>query len=252
MDQPTPDRADSAPDGFNLAQAGRLPADQTDNAFSLTQKLAAEALGTFFLLAAVVGSGIMGARLADGNTAIALLANTVSTGAILVVLIAMLGAVSGAHFNPAVTLHFWRQGDIGARRSLAYITTQILFGVLGVIAAHFMFAEPAVSAYPLPRSGWGQWSGEFIATFGLVATIIGTLRFRPDMVAVTVGLYITAAYWFTSSTSFANPAVTVARSFTHTFAGIRTADVPGFILAQLAGAMAASVIVTWLVGTKKA
>ena len=212
-----------------------------------TRRLVAEALGTGFLLATVVGSGIMGERLADGNVALALLANTIPTGAILVVLILMFGPVSGAHFNPAVTLSFFLQREIGAREALAYALAQIAGGILGTWCALFMFDEPLLMLSATARSGPGQWLGEIVATFGLVAAIIACVRLRPTVVAPAVGLYITAAYWFTSSTSFANPAVTIARSLSDTFAGIRPADAPAFVAAQCVGAVLATWLIGWLV-----
>ncbi len=214
--------------------------------FSFARKLAAEALGTAFLLATVVGSGIMAENLAGGNVALALLGNTVATGAILAVLILVFGAVSGAHFNPAVTLSFLIRREIGARDAALYVLVQIAAGLVGVLIAHLMFAEPAFAASVKARTGIPQWAGEFVATFGLVATILGTVRFRPDATPYAVGLFITAGYWFTSSTSFANPAVTIARSLTDTFSGIMPAHAPGFILAQLAGAAAATLVFGWL------
>lgn len=220
--------------------------------YSFSQKLVAEALGTAFLLATVVGSGIMAETLAGGNVAIALLGNTIATGAILVVLILMFGSISGAHFNPAVTLSFLIRRNISARDAAAYVIVQIAAGVAGVVIAHLMFAEPALAASIKPRTGFPQWLGEFVATFGLVATILGTLKFRPEAVPYAVGLFITAGYWFTSSTSFANPAVTIARSLTNSFSGILPAHAPGFILAQLVGAVAATLLFGWLLHAKKA
>ena len=214
--------------------------------FSFARKLAAEALGTAFLLATVVGSGIMAETLAGGNVALALLGNTIATGAILAVLILVFGPVSGAHFNPAVTLAFLIRREIGARDAAIYVLVQIAAGLAGVVVAHVMFGEPAFAASATARTGIGQWTGEFVAAFGLVATILGTVRFRPDAVPYAVGLFITAGYWFTSSTSFANPAVTIARSLTDTFSGIMPAHAPGFVLAQLAGAVAATLIFRWL------
>ena len=204
-----------------------------------TRKLAAEAIGSFFLFATVVGSGIMAEKLAGGNIAIALLGNTMATGAILFVLITMLGPISGAHFNPAVTLVFRLRGELRNSEALAYVLAQLAGGILGVWAAHLMFDLPTLQFSVKARTGVGQWAGEFIATFGLVLTILATLRARKEWVPVSVALYITAAYWFTSSTSFANPAITIARSLSNGFAGIAPADVPGFILAQLAGALSA-------------
>ena len=214
--------------------------------FSFARKLTAEALGTAFLLATVVGSGIMAETLAGGNVALALLGNTIATGAILAVLILVFGPVSGAHFNPAVTLAFLIRREIGARDAAIYVLIQIAAGLAGVVVAHVMFGEPAFAASAKARTGIGQWTGEFVAAFGLVATILGTVRFRPDAVPYAVGLFITAGYWFTSSTSFANPAVTIARSLTDTFSGIMPAHAPGFVLAQLAGAVAATLIFRWL------
>ena len=213
---------------------------------ALSRRLAAEALGTAFLLATVVGSGIMGERLADGNDAIALLGNTAATGAILVVLILVFGPVSGAHFNPAVTLVFSLRREIAARGAVLYVLVQIGGGLAGVVAAHYMFGEPLLVEGVKARTGGGQWLGEFVATFGLLATILGCLRARPAAVPYAVGLFITAGYWFTSSTSFANPAVTVARSFTDTFSGIAPGDAPAFIAAQIAGALAAAAVFAWL------
>ena len=214
--------------------------------FSFARKLAAEALGTAFLLATVVGSGVMAENLAGGNVALALLGNTVATGAILAVLILIFGPVSGAHFNPAVTLAFLMRREIGAGHAALYVAVQVAAGLAGVLVAHLMFAEPAFAASMKARTGIAQWTGEFVATFGLVATILGTLRFRPDATPYAVGLFITAGYWFTSSTSFANPAVTVARSLTDTFSGIMPAHAPGFVLAQLVGAAAATMVFRWL------
>lgn len=210
------------------------------------QRLGAEALGTAFLLATVVGSGIMADRLAGGNAAVALLCNTLPTGAILVVLITMLGPISGAHFNPAVTGVFYLRGEIGAGESAFYVAAQIIGGMLGVLAAHLMFAEAVFQLSAKLRDGPSQWFAETFATFGLVITILLTLRAKAAAVPMAVGLYITAAYWFTASTSFANPAVTIARSFSDTFSGIRPADVPAFILAQMLGAIAALYVCKWL------
>lgn len=211
-----------------------------------SRKLAAEFIGTAFLLATVVGSGIMAERLAGGNVAIALLGNTIPTGAILVVLITMLGPISGAHFNPAVTFAFWLRREIAARNSVLYIAMQVAGGLIGVWAAHLMFGEIVFQASTKMRTGGAQWFAEFIATFGLVFTIFATLKASPKSVPMAVGLYITAAYWFTASTSFANPAVTVARAFSDTFAGIRPADMPLFIVMQFVGAAAAFAICRWL------
>lgn len=214
--------------------------------FDLPRRLAAEALGTALLLAVVVGSGIMGEGLAGGNDAIALLGNTLATGAALVVLITVFGPLSGAHFNPAVTLAFALRREIGWRVALAYVAVQVAAGILGVFAAHAMFAEPILQVSAKLRDGPAQAFSEAVATFGLLLTILGTLRFRPDFTPVAVGLYITAAYWFTASTSFANPAVTLARSLSDTFAGIAPGSAPAFIAAQLAGAVAATALAGWL------
>ena len=214
--------------------------------FDLTRRLAAEALGTFFLVMAVVGSGIMAEKLAGGNEAIALLCNTLPTGAVLFVIITIFAPVSGAHFNPAVTVVMWLRGALDRNTALLYMAVQIVGGCLGAIAAHLMFGLDALQISQTARTGVGQWIGEFIATFGLIATILGCLKFAPGAVATAVGLYITSAYWFTSSTSFANPAVSIARSISDTFAGIAPQDVPIFILAELLGALAASYFFAWL------
>jgi len=203
------------------------------------RRLAAEALGTTFLLMIVVGSGIMGERLAGGNDAIALLGNTLATGAGLVVLIVVFGPISGAHFNPAVTLAFALKCEIGWRLALGYVAVQVVAGIVGVWAAHAMFAEPIWQVSSKLRDGPGQALAEFVATFGLVGAILATLRFRAEATPWVVGLYITSAYWFTASTSFANPAVTIARSLSDTFAGIAPSSAPVFIVAQVAGAAAA-------------
>jgi glycerol uptake facilitator-like aquaporin len=205
----------------------------------MTRRLLAEAIGSFFLFATVVGSGIMAEQLAGGNVAIALLGNTLATAAMLFVLITMLGPLSGAHFNPAVTLVFRLKGELTSSAALAYVAAQLLGGIAGVWAAHFMFGLPIVEFSVKARTGAGQWASELIATFGLVLTILATLRARPDRVPVSVALYIAAAYWFTSSTSFANPAITVARSLSDSFAGIAHGDAPAFIAAQFAGALLA-------------
>jgi glycerol uptake facilitator-like aquaporin len=220
-------------------------------AFGLSRRLAAEALGTALLLAAVVGSGIMGERLAGGNVAIALLANTLATGAALVVLITIFGPISGAHFNPAVTLSFLVRRELQVPVALAYVAVQLVGALAGVFAAHAMFAEPILQVSTKLRGGPAQAFSEFIATFGLVATILGTVRFRPAFTPMAVGLYITAAYWFTASTSFANPAVTIARAFTETFAGIAPASAPAFIASQFAGALAALAAFGWLLGPRR-
>jgi glycerol uptake facilitator-like aquaporin len=212
----------------------------------VTRQIAAEAIGSFFLFAAVVGSGIMAETLSGGNVGIALLANALATGAILFVLIAMLGPVSGAHFNPAVTLVMALGRRIAPRAAALYVAAQLAGGILGVWAAHLMFDLPLLQFSEKARTGSGQWAGEFVATFGLILTILGTVRHRPDWVAPSVALYITAAYWFTSSTSFANPAIAVARSLSDSFAGIAPADVPAFVTAQLGGAVAAWMYGRWL------
>ncbi|HHS82339.1 MAG TPA: aquaporin family protein, partial [Devosia sp.] len=193
-----------------------------------------------------VGSGIMAQRLAGTNLAIALLGNTIPTGSILVVLLLVFGPVSGAHFNPVVTLSFFARRQIGAREAGLFVLFQLLGAICGVLVAHMMFNLPLIDLSVRARHGPGQWFGEFVATFGLIATILGCLKHRPDALPVAVGLYITAAYWFTSSTSFANPAVTFARTLSDTFSGIDPAHVPPFILAQLAGALAATRVFGWL------
>jgi glycerol uptake facilitator-like aquaporin len=213
---------------------------------SLTKRVVAEGLGTAFLLALVVGSGIMAERLADGNVAIALLANTIATGAGLIALILMFGTISGAHFNPVVTLSEAFQKNLPSKDVLPYIAAQIIGAFAGVAAAHGMFETPIFFASEHVRTGMSQWWSEFIATFGLIAVIISCSRSRPTVTPFAVAAYITAAYWFTSSTSFANPAVTLARAATNTFAGIRPVDAPGFIVAQLLGAAAATLLFCWL------
>ena len=213
---------------------------------TLARRMVAEGVGTAFLLAAVVGSGIMGQRLAGGNVGIALLANTLATGAMLVTLILTFGPISGAHFNPAVTLADAWQGGLPWREVLPYMAAQIGGAFTGVAAAHVMFGEAVFSASRHVRAGGAQLFSEFVATFGLLCVIWGCARLRSSAVPFAVGAYITGAYWFTASTSFANPAVTMARSASDTFAGIRPADVPGFIVAQLAGAAAATALFRWL------
>jgi glycerol uptake facilitator-like aquaporin len=213
----------------------------------VVRRAVAEALGTAFLLTAVVGSGMMGERLAGGNVAIALLANTLATGAMLVALILTFGPISGAHFNPAVTVADASQGGLAWREVPGYIAAQISGAFAGVAAAHLMFGEPVFFASRHVRAGGAQLFSEFVATFGLLSIIWGCARLRSSAVPFAVGAYITGAYWFTSSTSFANPAVTLARAASDTFAGIRPADAPGFIVAQLAGAMAATLLFRWLV-----
>jgi glycerol uptake facilitator-like aquaporin len=216
------------------------------NEYSYTRRLAAEALGALFLLATIVGSGIMAERLAGGIVAISLLANTIATGAILVVLILIFGPISGAHFNPAVTLTFVLRGEISWRTGGLYSLVQIIAGIVGVWIAHAMFGEPIFMLSTKERFGFGQWLAEALATFGLIATIFGCRRHRAEAIPYAVGLYITAAYWFTASTSFANPAVTIARSLSNTFAGIAPLHMPAFILAQLLGAGAAGLVFQWM------
>ncbi len=213
---------------------------------ALPQRAFCEWLGTAFLLAAVVGSGIMAQKLAGGNGALALLCNTLPTGAILAVLILVFGPLSGAHFNPAVTLAFALRDGLPWSTAGVYIIAQLLGGIAGVWAAHLMFELPVWQFSITVRTGPGQWLAEAVATFGLLLTIFGCVWRRPDSVPYAVGLYITAAYWFTASTSFANPAVTVARSLSDTFAGIAPTGVPAFIIAQLAGMLAAVVLSHWL------
>jgi glycerol uptake facilitator-like aquaporin len=213
---------------------------------SLSRRIVAEFIGTLLLLAAVVGSGIMGERLAAGNVALALLANTIATGAALVAIILAFGPISGAHLNPAVTLADAWQGGIAWRETPAYILAQMAGAFAGVLAAHLMFGLSTLSASTHVRSGPAQLFSEFVATFGLLAVIWGCVRSRPSAVPFAVGAYIIAAYWFTASTSFANPAVTIARSMTNTFAGIRPTDTFGFIASQLAGAFAATQLFKWL------
>ena len=206
------------------------------------RRLMAEGVGSFFLFATVIGSGIMAENLSGGNDAVALLGNTVATGAILFVLITMLGPISGAHMNPAVSMvAAWRR-ELSWRDAGAYIVAQLALGILGAWAAHLMFDLPTLQLSVKARTGLGQWAGEAIATFGLILTIIGTTRHRPAAVAASVALYISAAYWFTSSTSFANPAITIARSLSDSFAGIAPRDAPPFIIAQLIGAGLAALV----------
>jgi glycerol uptake facilitator-like aquaporin len=214
---------------------------------SLGRRVTAEAVGTAFLLAAVVGSGIMGERLAAGNVGLALLANTLATGAVLVALLLALGPISGAHLNPAVSLAVAAERGLGWREARSYVAAQLVGAVIGVAIADVMFAEPVFSLSRHARPGGAQMLSEFVATFGLLAVVWGCSRLRASAVPLAVGAYITAAYWFTASTSFANPAVTLARSLTDTFAGIRPLDVPGFVAAQLAGAGAATALFHWLV-----
>ncbi len=219
--------------------------DTIAETFSLPRRLAAEAIGTAFLVCTVVGSGVMAERLTH-DTALALLGNTLPTGAILVVLITVLGPVSGAHFNPAVTFAMRLKGSITSADGAAYVAAQIAGGLLGTLAAHLMFELPLFEASAHVRTGPGEWFAEAVAAFGLVAVILGGLRFRAEAIPWLVGLYITAAYWFTASTSFANPAVAIARAFTDTFSGIRPQDVPAFIIAELLGGLLAVAAFNWL------
>lgn len=216
----------------------------------LPRRLTAEALGTAMLVAAVVGSGIMADRLSS-DMAVSLLGNAIPTGAILVVLITLFGPVSGAHFNPVVTLVFALKREIATRAALAYVAAQIAGGIAGTILAHAMFDLPLLQVSTTIRTGTGQWLAEAVATFGLLLTIHLGLRFRYEAIPWLVGLYITAAYWFTASTSFANPAVAIARALSDTFAGIRPADLPGFILAQVVGGLAALLLTGWLLAEIK-
>ncbi len=218
---------------------------------ALPRRLAAEGIGSFFLFATVIGSGVMAEALSGGNVAIALLGNTLATGAILFVLITMFGPTSGAHFNPAVSLVMAGRGDLPWRNALPYILAQLVGGLLGAWAAHLMFDLPILQYSLKARTGIGQWSGELVATFGLVLTILGTLKHRPAAVPASVALYITAAYWFTSSTSFANPAITVVRSLSDSFAGIAPRDVPLFVAAQLTGALLAMLTAPLLFGERE-
>jgi glycerol uptake facilitator-like aquaporin len=221
-------------------------------AFGVAHRLAAEALGTALLLAIVIGSGIMGQRLAGGNDALALLGNTLATGAGLVVLITVFGPISGAHFNPAVTLAFALRRELGWRLAAGYAVVQFVAAVAGVWLAHAMFAETLLQVSTRLRGGPSQGLAEFVATFGLIGAILGSLRLRADATPWIVGLYITSAYWFTASTSFANPAVTVARSLSDTFAGIAPASVPQFLAAQLLASIVATFAASWLFGTHPA
>lgn len=215
------------------------------SSYDLPRRLTAEALGTAILVATVVGSGIMADKLTN-DAALALLGNTLPTGAILVVLITILGPISGAHFNPAVSVVFALRREISRADALSYAAAQIVGGIIGTVIAHLMFELPAIQASLTVRNGAAQWLAEAVATFGLVATILGGIRFASSAVPWLVGLYITAAYWFTASTSFANPAVAIARSFTNTFAGIRPIDLPGFIVAELVGALIGLLLMAWL------
>jgi glycerol uptake facilitator-like aquaporin len=215
--------------------------------FDLSRRLAAEALGTAILVTTVVGSGIMAETLTR-DVALALLCNTLPTGAILVVLITVLGPISGAHFNPAVTLVFTGKRELPANEAALYVIVQIIGGAVGTLVAHAMFAHPLIELSMKVRTGGSQWFAEAVAAFGLVATILAGIRFQRAAVPWLVGLYITAAYWFTASTSFANPAVAIARSLTNSFSGIRPADLPGFIVAELCGAVAGMLLMKWLLG----
>jgi len=234
----------------NAPAAKPTEIEKKDPDHDLVRRLAAEAVGTALLLAIVVGSGIMGERLAGGNVAIALLGNTLATGAGLIVLILMFGPISGAHFNPAVTLAFLMRREIRAPHAAAYVSVQVVAAVAGVWLAHLMFDVAVIQTSAKIRTGGGQWLAEIIATFGLVATILLVLKTRPSAVAYAVGLYISAGYWFTASTSFANPAVTVGRTLTDTFSGIRPIDAPGFIAAQITGAVLATLLAGWLWRTR--
>jgi glycerol uptake facilitator-like aquaporin len=218
--------------------------------YDMPRRLVAEALGTALLVATVVGSGIMAETLTK-DTAVALLGNTLPTGAILVVLITILGPISGAHFNPAVSLVFALKRELTARDAALYIGAQVLGGILGTMIAHGMFALPLLDASMKARTGGAQWFAEAVAAFGLVATILAGIRFQRAAVPWLVGLYITAAYWFTASTSFANPAVAIARSFTNTFSGIRARDLPGFIAAEFCGAIVGLMLMAWLLRSSK-
>jgi glycerol uptake facilitator-like aquaporin len=216
----------------------------------LLRRVASEALGSALLLATVVGSGIMAERLAGGNVALALLGNTLATGAILIVLILALGPISGAHFNPAVSVVFALRRELTARLFLLYAVSQLFGALVGVMLAHAMFGQPLLQYANVVRSETGQWLAESVATFGLVGTILCTTKFRPASTPFAVGLYISAAYWFTSSTSFANPAVTAARSLSNTFAGIRAIDAPAFVIAEFVGAFVAFLFFGWLLGVR--
>lgn len=215
------------------------------NTFDLPRRLVAEALGSAFLVATVVGSGIM-AEMLTRDVGLALLGNTIPTGAILVVLITILGPVSGAHFNPAVSLVFTLRGELSGRDCMAYIAVQVLGAIAGTLIAHAMFGLPLIEFSQKVRTSMPQWMAEAVAAFGLISTIIAGIRFQRNAVPWLVGLYITAAYWFTASTSFANPAVAIARSLTNTFSGIRPVDLPGFVIAEIAGAIVAMIVMGWL------
>jgi glycerol uptake facilitator-like aquaporin len=229
-----------------MSEGGDASLEPPLESFDAVRRLAAEGLGTGWLLATIIGSGIMAERLSAGNTAVALLANTLATGGTLFVLISIFGPLSGAHFNPAVSLVFAIRRELSWRIAAAYAGVQIAGGVLGVFAAHAMFAEPILQLSTKLRDGPAQVFSEFVATFGLIATILGCLRFRPSATPAAVSLFIVAAYWFTASTSFANPAVTVARSLSDTFAGIAPGSAPYFIVAQLVGAVVASLVFGWM------
>lgn len=220
--------------------------------FDLPRRVVAEFLGTWLLVAAVVGSGIMAENLAGGNVAVALLGNTIATGAMLVVLIAMLGPISGAHFNPAVSLVFTAAGELPPATFALYVVAQIFGGVAGTFTAHLMFELPVIQMSEHVRQGPSQFLSEVVATFGLIATILGCRRFRAEIIPVAVALYVVAGYWFTASTCFANPAVAIARSLTNTFSGIKPADAPWFILAELVGALLAAGLFRWLFASKTA
>ena len=215
---------------------------------SMARRIAAEAMGTAFLLMAVVGSGIMAEHLSDGSEALALLCNTLATGAALVVLISIFAPISGAHFNPAVTLYFALRSEIGPATTFVYVIAQVLGGIAGVLVAHAMFALPLFEVASKLRDGPAQWLAEFVATFGLLATIVGSQRATPSATPALVGLYIGAAYWFTASTSFANPAVTIARALTDSFSGIAPSSAPGFIAAQLLAVPVAAFVCGWMFG----
>lgn len=220
-----------------------VKAAEHDNA----RKLVAEAIGTFFLFVAVISSGIMAENLATGNAGVALLSNTLAVGAILYVVIAMLAPISGAHFNPAVTLAFVIRREISSGLAVAYVLTQLAAGAMGAFAAHIMFERPMVQIAETSRTGIGQWTGEFIATFGLILTVLLLVRYRPAAIPAAVALYISSAIWFTSSTCFANPAITIARTLSDSYTGIAPADAPMFIAAQLVGGVFAVVLAKWLV-----
>jgi len=221
------------------------------DSFDLPRRLTAELLGTAILVATVVGSGVMATNLTH-DVALQLLGNTLPTGAILVVLITIFGPISGAHFNPAVSAVFMAKGELPRAEAASYVAAQVIGGVLGTLIAHAMFALPAVEFSLKIRTGGPQWFSEGVATFGLVATILAGVRFNKTAIPWLVGLYITAAYWFTASTSFANPAVAIARTFTNTFSGIRPLDLPGFIAAQFIGAFAAKSLIGWMLGVEQA